>query len=190
GFLMVGKAEALQSRTTLFEAVDLKNRVFVKRISADGGRATPPLPRRLEEFRHPHEDVLKESSFEQSSVAQLIVDAGGLVTSLNQALRLTFGLKLQDVGRPLQDLELSYRPVELRSLIDEAQRDRHTISRKDIEWARAGEQTRRLDVKVTPLIDATAGYVGALIAFVDVSQFRELADGLNRARRELETDYV
>ena len=26
-----------------------------------------------------------------------------------------FGLKSRDVGRPLQDLELSYRPVELRT---------------------------------------------------------------------------
>ena len=37
--------------------------------------------------------------------------------SINNAARALFGIKAADVGKPLQDLELSYRPVDLRSLI-------------------------------------------------------------------------
>ena len=33
---------------------------------------------------------------------------------------LTFRLGAEDIGRKLQDLELSYKPVELRSCIDDA----------------------------------------------------------------------
>ena len=36
--------------------------------------------------------------------------------------RLVFSLSPKDVGRPLQDLEISYRPIELRSLIEQALR--------------------------------------------------------------------
>ena len=31
-----------------------------------------------------------------------------------------FGLTAHDLGRPFHDLEISYRPVELRSLIERA----------------------------------------------------------------------
>jgi two-component system CheB/CheR fusion protein len=189
GFLMVGKAEALQTRTSLFEPVDVKNRFFVKRVGLESARIVPPLVvqhRDDDEQSSLIDDVLKDSSFEQSGLGQLIVDRAGNVIAVNQALRMLFGLKLQDVGRPLQDLELSYRPVDLRSLIDEAQRDNHSVSLKDVEWARPGEKPRRLDLQVTPLVERS-GQVGVLISYADVSRFRELADELARARRELET---
>jgi hypothetical protein len=43
-----------------------------------------------------------------------------------------------DVGRPLRDLEISYRPVELRSLIEQARGERRTVSQRNVSWPHAG----------------------------------------------------
>jgi two-component system, chemotaxis family, CheB/CheR fusion protein len=43
-----------------------------------------------------------------------------------------FGLNLLDLGRPLQDLEISYRPLELRSYIDEVYQNRSNIVVNDV----------------------------------------------------------
>ena len=51
-------------------------------------------------------------------------------TSNDRARRL-FGLAPSDLGRVLQDLEISYRPIELRSHIEEAQGSRSAVVIKD-----------------------------------------------------------
>lgn len=66
---------------------------------------------------------LREAAINAISVAQLVVDHNGLVVEANQQLRVLFGLSYRDIGRPLQDLEVSYRPVELRSCIAQARRN-------------------------------------------------------------------
>ena len=43
-------------------------------------------------------------------VAQVVVDGAGYLAFTNQAARGLFGLGAADIGRPIQDLELSYRP--------------------------------------------------------------------------------
>ena len=44
-----------------------------------------------------------------------------------------FGLGARDVGRRLQDLELSYRPIELRSRIDEAHQQQQPVVLRGVE---------------------------------------------------------
>src|SRR5262249_47064639 len=56
GFLMLGKAEALHSRTHLFEAFDLKRRIFVKNPSMDADVRMPRLPQRVPDAaEEPHD---------------------------------------------------------------------------------------------------------------------------------------
>ena len=62
-----------------------------------------------------------------------------------------FGLTARDVGRPFQDLEVSYRPVELRAHIEEAASERRAIWVRDVEQVRSGE-TVSLDIQVVPLV--------------------------------------
>ena len=53
--------------------------------------------------------------------------------------RALFGLGPRDIGRPLQDLELSYRPVELRSRIDDAYDERRDgLARGRVRWPSGG----------------------------------------------------
>ena len=60
-------------------------------------------------------------------MAQVVVDADGLVVMANQQARDLFDVSAADLGRPLQDLEVSYRPVELRSSLDVAFAERRAV---------------------------------------------------------------
>ena len=190
GFLMVGKAEALQSRTTLFEPYDLKRRIFVANPTMDQAAVrVVRTPRNGDLATLVVSDTLKESLFEHGSQAQVIVDPTGAVASINQAARSLFGLRPEDVGRPLQDLELSYRPVELRSLIDQVQSQRRPVNAKEVTWETATGDHRTLDVQVGPLTDVDGALAGIYVSFADVTRFRMLQEDLERARRDLETAY-
>src|SRR5207248_2151231 len=100
-----------------------------------------------------------------------------------------FGIKPADVGRPLQNLEISYRPVELRSLIDQVEAERRAISSREIDWTPQSGRRRQLDVQVSPLTDPAGRHAGVAISFSDVSRFHVLARELDQARRDLETAY-
>jgi two-component system CheB/CheR fusion protein len=189
GFLMLGKAEALQSRTSLFEVFDLKHRIFVKSSSVESDARLPRPLARQEEPARSDDGVLREAAFDQAPVAQLTVDRARRVASINHAARAAFGLRTSDIGRPLQDLEVSYRPIELRSLIDEVESERRPVTSKEVEWSPSGGPPRQLDVQLTPLTDGTGRYAGVAISFADVSRYHALAAELEASRRELETAY-
>jgi two-component system, chemotaxis family, CheB/CheR fusion protein len=189
GYLMVGKAEALQSRTHLFQPCDLRRRLFVKDQSLEPDFR---MPRR----EHPApagaivvQNSLAEAAFEHAANAQIVLDTGSRITSINHAARTMFGLKQADVSRLLQDLEISYRPVELRSLIDEVRDGRQIVSQKDVIWVTGPDESRTLDLQLSPLHDTTGQYVGVVVSFADVTPQRVLQTELERARRELETAY-
>jgi two-component system, chemotaxis family, CheB/CheR fusion protein len=187
GFLMVGKAEALQSRTHLFEPYDLKRRVFSKDSAAQ------------QEFRAPRRDgpagtvipqsSLGEAAFEHAPSAQVVLDLEGRIESLNHSARAMFGLKQTDVGRPVQDLELSYRPVELRSLLDDVRERRAIVTKKDVPWEPPDGDPRTLDLQLSPLTSPTGEFVGIVVGFGDVTPQRTVQVELEQARRELETAY-
>src|SRR5256885_4754731 len=120
-------------------------------------------------------------------LAHLVVDGGGYLISINQRARSLFGLVTADIGRPLQDLEISYRPAELRSMIDQAYKDRRPVESRDVERRTVNGDAQYLDVEVMPLIDNDATLMGASITFVDVTSSNRLYRELERSKQELET---
>jgi two-component system, chemotaxis family, CheB/CheR fusion protein len=186
GFLMVGKAEALQSRTHLFEAYDLKRRLFVKDHSA-GQDVRFARRERLPSSVPPLS--LAETAFEHAPNAQLVLDLEWRISNLNHAARAMFGLKQRDIGRAIQDLEISYRPVELRSVLEEVRERRAIVTRKDVPWEPDGGEPRMLDLQVSPLTSPTGEFVGAVVSFGDVTPHRTMQVELEHARRQLETAY-
>lgn len=54
-------------------------------------------------------------------VAQLMLDRERRVIAINGQAKAVLSLGERDMRRPLQDLEISCRPVELRSLVDWAE---------------------------------------------------------------------
>jgi two-component system, chemotaxis family, CheB/CheR fusion protein len=190
GVLFLGRSEVLLSRSNLFAPLDLKRRVFVKvpqsefrerlrDLAHDGGRAAPE---ELDSLR------VRHASFETAPIAQVVVDRGGYLAAINMQARTLFGLNKRDLGKPLQDLELSYRPLDLRSRIEQAYGARHPVSIKDVEWG-TGAETRWFDVQISPLHSPDGSPLGMGIAFVDTTRYRRLQDTLEHSNARLETAY-
>jgi two-component system CheB/CheR fusion protein len=192
GYLFLGKSEVLVARSPLFAAVDLRKRVFAKvPIAAARDRAVPRL--RAEEdsadaAELARNDDVQLAGFETSPVAQILVDRAGRLAAANMTARVLFGLGHRDVGLLLQDLELSYRPVELRSRIEQVYSEGHAITLRDVEW-HAGAEIRFLDVVVHPLTSQTGEPIGIAIAFTDVTRYRRLGEALQESKREVEIAY-
>jgi two-component system, chemotaxis family, CheB/CheR fusion protein len=190
GVLFLGKAEAIANRSQLFVPIDLKRRVFrkVPRVDAPARRVRAEDGDGHELSRLAAETLIREAGFESAPVAQLVVDPEGRLAMANLQARMFFALAPRDIGRPIQDLEVSFRPVELRSRIEQAYNDRHVITLRDVEW-RVGDDVRFVDVQVMPLMASTGEVVGAGITFTDVTRYQRLQQALTESKREVETAY-
>jgi two-component system CheB/CheR fusion protein len=189
GYLFLGKAEMLLRRSELFSPVDLKHRVFTKVpkdtlrdrliVLAQAGNHDP--------VTQPTPQVrIRELVADALPIAHVVVDTAGLVTSVNERARAEFSLAAADVGRPLQDLEISYRPLDLRSMIDDAYQNRRSVGVRDVERRAQNGDAQFFDVEVVPLLDKGTP-VGATISFTDVSSYNRIYRDLERSKHDLET---
>ncbi|MBN6036860.1 CheR family methyltransferase [Amycolatopsis sp. 195334CR] len=191
GLLFLGKAEMLLSHSRLFEPVDLKQRLFRKSITSPSGTGYFST----QSFAHDRGgeigslDQLRNYAYSTSPVAQMVLTGDDLVALINQQAEQVFGLSHRDVGRPLRDLELSYRPVELRGYVEQSKVERRSIRIKDVEWQRGPGETMWLEIHVNPLVDTENGLLGVAISFHDVTAARSLLDELAHANRQLESAY-
>jgi len=189
GVLFLGKAEMLLSHGSLFTPIDLKRRVFrrVPRVMPIAGAVfaepVPPAAGGVLGL-----DELRNEAFAASPVAQLGLTSDGLVALTNRGLEKLFGVSSRDIGRPFRDLELSYRPVELRRYIEQAQLERRTLRVSDVEYGRNGEATH-LEVQISPLTGSDGSLLGVNLIFHDVTAARRLQDDLEHANQQLEAAY-
>src|SRR6516164_4777415 len=104
------RAELLLTHGELFTPVELKWRVFTKTVPQNI-RELSALPERAEErSTMSSDDRLQVLSLEADPVARVVVRADGILSFANSRARSLFRLTQQDIGKRLQDLEMSYRP--------------------------------------------------------------------------------
>jgi two-component system, chemotaxis family, CheB/CheR fusion protein len=132
---------------------------------------------------------LRDEALSSAPAAQIVVAASGELAASNRRAEALFGVGARDVGRPFQDLEMSYRPLELRSYIEQALNERHSVWAHDVDWLRPGVEAVSLDVQVVPLVTADSELLGATIIFNDVTRYRQLQNELQYANRQLEAAY-
>jgi two-component system CheB/CheR fusion protein len=193
GYLFLGKAELMLSHSDLFSPVEA-NRRFFRKVSTDGAPARlAPMVRRAE--FHDADDaqvdtraVLQESVM-ASPTAQVTVDRHGRLVMVNRRAELLFALGPRHLGQPFHDLELSYRPLELRSLLEQAHQERRTVWARQVEWVRSPIETLVLDVQVVPLVGRDGSALGSTVIFHDVTRHRRLQLELEYANRQLESAY-
>jgi two-component system CheB/CheR fusion protein len=128
-----------------------------------------------------------ELGFEHRPTSEVLIDGAGIVIGANAAARAAFALAADVIGRPFQDLQLSYRPVELRSYIDEAQASGHSVRIADVERVTAEGTAGYLDVEVVPLAPNGGPLLGFLLSFTDVTAQRTVRDELENTHRELQS---
>jgi two-component system CheB/CheR fusion protein len=116
-----------------------------------------------------------------------VVDAVGVLVMANEEADALLGVGQSDVGQRLQDLEISYRPIDLRSPMDEALARRTPVHINGVQRALPGDRIEYLDVVVVPMRDGGDTHLGYTVSFTDVSSFHELHAEVARSRRRLET---
>jgi two-component system CheB/CheR fusion protein len=192
GVMFLGKAETLLTYNNTFTPIDLKRRVFTK-VPRNSLRDRLMVMARTgndEAVNHLINHVrIREAAFDTSTIAQMVVDFSGLLNLANEKARLLFRLAPADLGRPLQDLRVSYRPAELRSCIDRAYAERRPVTLAEVEWSPTPGEVTYYEIHVVPLIDSTGALIGASITFLDITANKKLQDSLQTTKSELETAY-
>jgi len=192
GYLMLGQAEMLLTHTNLFTPADLRRRVFNK-VTHTRMRDTM-----LMLTANPHEEVMTTPAvdvrlrmlvFDANPVAQIVLDAKGNLFMMNERAQALFGLVSRDVGRPVQDFDVFYRPVALRPVLTQIQVESRMIAFKEVFWPTAAGENHWYDVQVIPMIDSHRTMLGTLLMYNDVTQMKRLHDQLEQINRELETAY-
>jgi two-component system, chemotaxis family, CheB/CheR fusion protein len=185
GYLFLGRAEMLLTHAGLFAPLDLKCRIFTKVPSSRQPRA--PVPAMLEVNGGSMRDRLTEFALEDAPLARIVIDADGSLVLANARARVLFTLSPRDVGRPLQDLEISYRPIELRSLIEQAYAERRAVTRTSVERRFGDGDVQYLDIVVSPLFDNGQTPLGVGVTFSDVTRTVMLQEELRRMQEQIQT---
>lgn len=193
GFLFLGKAEMLLTHTTLFVPVDLRFRVFSKQpralmrdqlLAIPTGNDPDPIRKLASTARS------RESAFEHAPVALIFVDSTGTLVLANSLARSMFSLGPKDIPRPFNELELSYRPLELRSKIEQAYAEERPVVIQQVERSLGADKPMQyLDVHLTPIKTPDGSAQGILIAFSDATARRVLQDEIHQVKQDLENAY-
>lgn len=186
GYLFLGRAETILAHSDLFAAVDTKLRIFTRAAATyrhhddlvpqprarDDVATSPPLLHQLAQAATP--------------VAQLVVSIDGRLAGANTKARAMFGLTDAHLGKPLADLEVFRRPVQLRALIEQAYAQAQPVVVRDISRTLAGGELQFLEATVAPLSDSAGVELGVAIMFADVTELGRTRADLERSARDLE----
>jgi two-component system CheB/CheR fusion protein len=190
GFLFLGKAEMLLTHTHLFIPVDIKYRIFTKvsrlnlrdrRLIMAQGSEDNGEDLLVQQLR------LKDAVFDSGPVAHLGIDIKGNLVLVNARARVLLGLELGELPVPLQNLELCYRPLELRPRIEQAYAELQPIHVGSVPRQLPDGAVQYLDVHITPLQDIAGKLLGIGVSYTDVTHYRRLEEELQCANQALET---
>jgi len=188
GVLLLGKSEMLITHADLFAPVDLKWRIFrkvtkpalrdrVRVLAADPTDGASPSM----------SDTLREAAFDSGRSAHVVLDADRCLVMANGVARSLFAIRVSDLGRPIQDLELSYRPVELRAHLDQMAREGRPIEIAAARWP-GPDRERVFNIHLAPLL-GDGGVLGTSVIYEDVSEAATLQAEVTTSKRELEQAY-
>ncbi len=188
GHLFLGKAETQLARSALFRPVEMKHRIFVKvpqewRRTNGGGLAT--IRDRGSEAPVPQARLL-EAVLNEAAAAYLVIDDAGTVSLANAAARHLLSVREADIGRPFQDLPISYRPVEMRGPIDQAIREHRVVRLEHQEYHQSQFAVIRLTIEVRPLLRRDGSAYATLLSFTDTTKIYTMQRELETAQGSLE----
>ena len=192
GYLFLGKAEMLLTHANLFTPIDLKHRVFAKATNLG-------VRERLRVLHHIGEEAaanrltqqlhVRDLSFNSVPFPHLVVDVDGNVAFANERARAAFGLTTEDIGRPFRDLNMSYRPLELRGPLEQVFTAGKTVRVPTVDRPAPDPAMRQFEVEIVPLIEEGNTVIGASLTFHDVSETVKLQGELEHSKQELQTAY-
>ncbi|RJP16216.1 MAG: PAS domain S-box protein [Candidatus Abyssobacteria bacterium SURF_5] len=191
GILFLGMAETMLTRDRFFEPLNQKLRIFRKLPMPVSYRRAIAAGNLVEPVEEPAaRQQLYESLFQFMPAAQLVVDTDEKLLLANLGAVSLFNIKESDVGRPFFELEVSYRPAELRPLIHDVLNQNRVINLTGVERNLPEGAVQYLDIYMYPLADQQRKIVGVGIFFTDVTAHRQLQKEAERINVELEQALV
>jgi two-component system CheB/CheR fusion protein len=189
GVLFLGKAETQLARSKLFEPVNVKSRLFRKVTSewqrSRGGtlsaNTSANLTRKSSQMR------LLEAIVDGSATAYVAVGLDGQVMLANAMARRLLEIGTADIGKPFQDLPVSYRPAELRSRIDEVQASNRSIRLENQNYHRPPAEPIWLTIDISPIYGDDGKMMAILLGFNNTTRPYLLQHELEATQETLET---
>jgi two-component system CheB/CheR fusion protein len=189
GVLFLGKAETQLARSRLFEQVDLKSRLF-RKVSLEWQRsrggslsvaAGPSVNHRNTQMR------LLEAIVDGSATAYIAVGLDGQVVLANAMARRLLEIGAADIGKPFQDLPVSYRPAELRSRIDEVQITNRPLRLENQNYHRPPAEPIWMTIDISPIHGDDGKLLATLLGFNNTTRAHQLQQELETTQETLET---
>jgi two-component system, chemotaxis family, CheB/CheR fusion protein len=185
GMLVLGKSEMLITHADLFRPTDIKRRIFHKVVRTTMRDRVRVMATDLANTPTPGTaDPLRENAYDLTSAAQVVIARDGTVAMANDHARRMLGLTTKDVGRDFHDLDLSYRPVELRARVERIAEDRQPIAIEGVKWRSPAGHERILDVRMVPVL-SDGEVLGTAVTYQDATDVVQLEADLTESRRDL-----
>jgi len=181
GYLILDRRERLPSTIDAVALEDYPN-IYQRRYASRKSRFK--AGESVEEAGNAEAKMI-DLSVDGAPLASVCIDSHGVVASANARARMLFGISLDDIGKPLQDLQFSYRPVELRSMIESAFQRGHEVRLNRV--VNGGQPPEILDIYVTPLYGPERARLGANIQCHEVTAFHGLQEELTHLNQQLLT---
>jgi two-component system, chemotaxis family, CheB/CheR fusion protein len=189
GYLFLGKSEMLVGHSEFFTPYNLHARVFCKVPRANLRERLAFIGRDERFGGGDGELAVRSSAAAMSPVAQIVVDANGVLVDANLSARGLLAIGDADLGRPFRDLALSYRPLDLRGAIDSAYVAGAPVNVGRVDWPGRNGEESVVEVEVSPVPGSGGRPLGATIMFTDVTALARIQKDYQRSRNELETAY-
>lgn len=169
GFMFLGKAETLVSRSFLFSPVSIKHRIFSKGAKLESNDVMM-LSNKSHQANTSNltSKNIWQSAFETHVLAQLIIDEDGILIAANQSSRTLFNLSDKNLGHLLQKAPPLAQFVELHLKLEQSLRNRCQVAIKNTQWTTA-KSVCNLDIDIMPILDFERKFLGINITFTNVT---------------------
>ena len=189
GVLFLGKAETQLARSKLFEQVDLKSRLF-RKVSLEWQRSRGGSLSVAAGLSADHRNTqmrLLEAIVDGSATAYIAVGLDGQVVLANAMARRLLEIEAADIGKPFQDLPISYRPAELRSRIDWVQATNRPIRLENQNYHRPPAEPIWMTIDISPIHSDNGKLLATLLGFNNTTRAHQLQQELETTQETLET---
>jgi two-component system, chemotaxis family, CheB/CheR fusion protein len=196
GALFLGKAEMLLTHGTLFSPIHLPYRIFEKVPSnhrRDRVFAFEPSSLQNTGDQLAMQGLLKDAAFNAIALAHIVVDIKGELIMANHRACALFNVSRQDLGKPFHDLELSYRPLELRTRIQQVYAKKEALLIENVERPRSEGGPEFFNVQLMPLRGNGGNggndenLIGVSITFDEVTRYHQLQIEVHSYEQNLAT---
>ena len=195
GYLFLGKAESMLSRSRRFVPVDFKWRIFQRVMPIDAaGRPlldVPQQPSAQGIARHERIEAQANRLYgivDALPTAVVVIDPADTIVTWNAAAEGIYDTPAANaIGRKFRDLDISYRVEGLRSRIEEVKATHAPARLQDVSFPRRSGDPAHVTLLVSPLFDDRRRLAGVVVAADDVTEYAILREEVGRISEQSAT---